>query len=150
MAESIRPLEQLGRSIPPENLHLTLAFLGAVPSSSIETVRQIVAGIEVRPFDLILADVQWWQPQALLCWTPQHSEPLMNLGAQLHARLRSCEFALEERAFKPHVTLARDVVALTELKPISRLHWHVQRIDLIESQPTSTGSIYRVLEAAAA
>jgi len=135
-----------GRVIAARNLHITLAFLGAVPESRIAALHHCIGVTTVQPFDLILQAINWWERQELLCLEPiAGAEALQECVERLHAALRHSGFAVERRPFRPHLTLARDVRRDHAVKPIKALHWPVQRMELIESQNSGRGSEYTVL-----
>src|SRR5262249_51805896 len=99
-----------GRAPPPENLHLTLAFLGDVPQESVPAVLAIGArGSSVAdPFALTFnrvgmfrgAGIAWVAPEVI-------APPLAELFQSLQAGLIAHGLRVEDRAFHPHVTLAR-------------------------------------------
>ncbi len=59
-----RPLP--GRQVATANLHLTLAFLGQVPSARLEALLDMAAAIEAAPFDLCLDRLLRWRNGILL------------------------------------------------------------------------------------
>lgn len=93
----------------PENLHLTLAFLGEVPAERMNAVRRAMQQTRVRPLSLNFDRVGsfrggevWW------IGTAQNPE-LLTLQRELSENLALQGFAPESRAFSPHITLARQV-----------------------------------------
>jgi 2'-5' RNA ligase len=135
-----------GRVIPAHNFHITLAFLGSVPEARVADARECVAMTIVAPFTLILDTLNWWRKQQLLCLEPSSgAEALVELVGRLQLSLRDKGFAVELRPFRPHVTLARDVRRDHAVSSIRQLNWPVQRIELVESQISPTGSVYTIL-----
>lgn len=142
-----------GRTIPADNLHITLAFLGAVGESRLPDVLACGRTIDVRPFEFALGKLRWWPRQERLCLEPgdepgndhESAHALAELVGRLRAALHASGFEVERRPFRAHVTLARDVRREHEFKPIRELRWQVERIDLIESHTGSRGSRYEVL-----
>jgi 2'-5' RNA ligase len=135
-----------GRVIPAHNLHITLAFLGSVPEARVASARECVAATEIEPFDLIVGTLSWWERPQLLCLEPSAGvERLIELAGRLGRALRRSGFPVEQRPFRPHVTLARDVRREHFVKPIRQLQWQVRQIELIESQTLPTGSSYTIL-----
>lgn len=139
-----------GRVIPARNLHITLAFLGATPESRVADALVCQREIVVRPFELILGELKWWERQELLCLEPIESADngaasLAELVSQLHRALRARGFAIEQRPFRAHLTLARDVRRAHEFKPIKQLHWLVENIALAQSQTFAKGSEYSLI-----
>jgi 2'-5' RNA ligase len=127
-------------------LHITLVFLGAVVQARVADAQECVAATIFTPFELLLGEIGWWEQQKLLCLEPTAGvEQLVELVDRLRVVLRKRGFAIEHRPFRPHVTLARDVLREHVFKPIRQLHWHVQRIELVESQTLPTGSSYTIV-----
>lgn len=98
-----------GTPAPPENLHLTLAFLGEQPLSVLETAHGALLDICARPFDLQLMGVDSFggnDPKVV--FAAVKTEPALD---QLHRKIRSklhgCGIMLERKRFRPHITLAR-------------------------------------------
>lgn len=136
-----------GRPIPAENVHITLAFLGAVPESRLKDILVGLRETKSPTVDLTLDRLAWWRRQRLLCLEPTVlPEALSQSVDGLHAVLRERGFALERRSFRPHVTLARDVPREPTIKPIRQLRWPVDKFVLVESRPSADGSIYTVIE----
>lgn len=94
-----------------ENLHMTLCFLGEVPVDRIPTLRQLLGPLaEHTPtFSMTLDRLETFGSgkSRLTCLTGAAPAPLARLVQDLEAALRAQGFALEDRAFRPHVTLAR-------------------------------------------
>lgn len=93
-----------------ENLHLTLAFLGE--TSRVEQAKQAVDAVSAGPFALRLAGFGRFERRGGdICWMGIRRCPeLEELHRQLTGALRTAGFALEERAFRPHLTLGREVL----------------------------------------
>lgn len=77
-----RPLS--GRQVATANLHLTLAFLGPVPSSRLVALLDMAAAIEAAPFDLCLDRLLRWRNGILLLAPSQPPDAL------LRPELRPC------------------------------------------------------------
>lgn len=98
------------RWVPPEQIHLTLAFLGDVEEAVGETLRGELARIRVPSFTLRPAGNGCFpgvrRPRVL--WVGLRPEPrLLGLAAAVHHAVLACGLPLEERPFAPHITLAR-------------------------------------------
>ncbi len=98
------------RWTPPENLHLTLRFVGEVDGAAAEELDAELASIDRGAFALTLSGVGVFErgrhPHTL--WAGVAAEPAL---AQLHGRIESAAqragLEPEGRRFKPHVTLGR-------------------------------------------
>jgi 2'-5' RNA ligase len=97
-----------GRLHHPEDLHLTLVFLGRVPPERIDCIEQVANGVTAVPFTLNLDRTGYWKrPHIVWCSPEQTPEPLNQLVHDLQLGLTNCGFQPEKRTYKPHVTLAR-------------------------------------------
>ncbi|WMJ82698.1 RNA 2',3'-cyclic phosphodiesterase [Oscillospiraceae bacterium LTW-04] len=101
----------MGNFSRPENLHLTLAFLGEVASERVDAICDAMNKTAVQPMTLTFDHVGrfkrdggdlWWIGLA-------ESRPLLSLQKELSDRLADAGFRLDDRRFAPHITLAREV-----------------------------------------
>jgi len=137
-----------GRAAPSGNLHLTLVFLGDVAATRVTVLRAIglAAASLVRPFPLTLDRTGTFRGSGI-AWAGASATPreLGELVQQLHDALTAEGFALERRAFQPHVTLARRCRKPANIQMASPIAWTVTRIVLNASELGSDGSRYREL-----
>lgn len=124
-----------------ERLHMTLHFLGSVSSARISELREALA-VPFASFELEFGQPKLW-PHGIAVLEP-HTAPgqLVQLHADLGAALQRLDMPVEERAFKPHVTMARRAVKATVPERGPALTWPVEGYALMES----TAGGYTVLE----
>lgn len=95
----------------PEQLHLTLRFLGDVDVSLGETLEAALARVQVEPFVLPVAGVGSFPPRgpARVIWVGigQGHPRLYQLRQQIDDTLLATGVAFDVRFFQPHVTLGR-------------------------------------------
>ncbi|MDW4549690.1 RNA 2',3'-cyclic phosphodiesterase [Defluviimonas sp. D31] len=98
-----------GRIVLPENLHLTLAFLGEEPDEVIEAVHEALLPFRASGFELELAGLGTFggREPASLHIAATRSPALRDLHARLRNRLHGAGLMLPRERFAPHVTLAR-------------------------------------------
>jgi RNA 2',3'-cyclic 3'-phosphodiesterase len=132
-----------GRPVPPVNLHLTIAFVGAVNAGQLERALS-VPPIAVGPITLVLDRLGYW-PRPRILWFGAAERPaaLVELEARLWDGLVEAGFRRERRAFVPHVTLARAARAVDEA--VAPVRWSARRLALVESVPDAKGACYRPL-----
>jgi RNA 2',3'-cyclic 3'-phosphodiesterase len=131
-------------------LHLTLAFLGSVPAARLPELEDIAAETATQPAChssmLTLDRIGWWRRSRLVWAGVQHCpNELDALAAALADKLRARGFVIEQRRFRPHVTLIRDadrVPAQTTCGPIS---WRARQFVLACAQPGDRGVEYQVV-----
>ena len=95
----------------PEQLHLTLRFLGEVPAEQLEPMIARLEAVRVAPFVLPLEGVGAFPPnrppRVLWAGIGQGHPRLFQLRQRLDDALLASGLALDVRTFHPHVTLAR-------------------------------------------
>jgi RNA 2',3'-cyclic 3'-phosphodiesterase len=101
------------RWTPPAQWHLTLAFLGEVPDARVAelTRRMGMAARRHRPFDLELSGLGAFNSprRARILWVGVGGDrdALTRLADSVSAGARRAKIALEERRYRPHMTLGR-------------------------------------------
>ncbi len=123
------------RWLPPENLHLTLRFLGEMPGHRAEELDDALAALRGRGFSLQLSGVGCFEKagrvQAL--WAgAERSQPLEHLQTKIETAVKRIGFGPERRRFTPHVTLAR----LDNTPPGKLVEW-VQAHNLLRTGPVA-------------
>jgi len=95
------------RPTRPERLHLTLHFLGAVPRERLDGLRCAVSAVEVPAVDWCLDGQAVW-PNGVAVVTASAVPPAaQRLHAALAAAVAGQGLRLEDRPWRPHVSLAR-------------------------------------------
>ena len=99
------------RAVPPENLHLTLAFLGAREAAQAEAIGSLVTATAGAACSLSLGAPLWLPPRrpgVLTVEVDDHTGALTTLHASLVDALHAgAAFTPEARPFRPHLTVAR-------------------------------------------
>ena len=99
------------RWVAPEQLHLTLHFLGEVDGAMMRNIQDALGKVSCPALQLCLQGIGVFplrgkSPHTL--WVGvEKSEPLLTLHRQVGAALVRSGCALEQRKYAPHVTLAR-------------------------------------------
>ena len=125
-----------------ENYHLTLVFIGEVPSSRVKDITAVVDDCECKPFDLQIGEFSRFKCNDgdILFRKLNTPNELLRLQSSLHEELLEKGFTLQERNFCPHITLARRATLLNEIrlselsKDIMPLFCAVSNISLMLSQ----------------
>lgn len=97
---------------PPEQLHLTLAFIGKLPVDKMIALDDALSRIEFAPFELQFDRVGSFGNRTLWLGCGP-SDPILALHEQIKDSLYQIEVAIETRPFRPHVTLARAKTPMT-------------------------------------
>ncbi len=147
LAAVARPLAEAvsGKAVPAEKIHLTLAFLGEVGPERHGAVRAVAEAMRGAPFELVLDGVGSFRT-ARVAWAGSSRVPgaLLRLQSDLETGLRATGFALEERPFMAHVTLARKIAVPMAPAGIAPIRWQASGYVLARSE-TGTGR-YSILE----
>lgn len=135
-----------GRVMRAETLHLTLLFLGAVPTRRLQVLCNALDGLEASPFLLTLGQFCCWRHNRIgYVTTTGQNAALSRLAQALREAVSMAGFSFEERAFSPHVTLLRHVEHALEPQSVVHIEWPVESIALVESVVTDRGVSYRTL-----
>ncbi len=134
-----------GRRVPPSNLHVTLAFIGAVDAVGEAACLRAAGRVEAAPFALDVDRVGHF-PRARVAWLGLGEPPaaLTALVATLRARLAEEAVNFDPRPFRCHVTIARDVLQLSLPQRAPAVHWPVTEFALVESVTRAAGPRYEV------
>ncbi len=94
----------------PENLHLTLRFIGEVPLQNLPTIKKSLRGAVVPEFSLRLNGLGLFErPYQTILWAGLANRPeLISLKGGIDKSLAaSAGLAPEKGRFSPHITLGR-------------------------------------------
>lgn len=94
----------------PEQLHLTVRFIGEVEGHVFDEIRDGLSSVRSDPFDLTLRGVGHFPPrgQPRVLWAGiQRSEALGLLHRRVDSVLARAGLPPDKRKFSPHITLAR-------------------------------------------
>jgi RNA 2',3'-cyclic 3'-phosphodiesterase len=157
LLSALRP-EALIKWSPLDNLHITIKFIGEWPEERLDEIDRALAGLGPRePFEIVLRGLGWYPNERLprVLWAGVHAGPgLAKLARDIDGALAAAGVAKEERAFAPHLTLARikSPIPLGELRervkqlqPADLGEFSVRGYSLFRSDPGSNSSIYRKL-----
>jgi RNA 2',3'-cyclic 3'-phosphodiesterase len=139
------------RWTPPENIHLTLVFLGEVAEHTFPTIKQELDELAFAPFPIKLADLNTFPRAGVLIAEIDPTPRLMHLQAQIASRMARCGFPPEDRPYHPHLTLARfhGSLRLSSTQRILstqlRRSFTADTVNLYRSNLTSTGPHYEIL-----
>lgn len=149
----------------PEQIHLTLKFLGNVPGTELEKVQaalQRACGGQ-PPFQLRAQGVGAFpaprNPRVIWVGLVGDLERLLALQKRVDSALQSWSEMEERRAFRPHLTLgrvkappsraSRQIGECIQASPFASSHpWRVEEIFLMQSQLLPDGAVHKVVASA--
>ncbi len=112
--------------VRPDRLHLTLHFLGPVPATRVPALQDALH-VPFEPHELALGQGRWrvW-PGGIAVLELEPAQPLLRLHAALAQALRSQDWPVERRPFRPHVTFARRAAGARAPAASPQATWHVE------------------------
>lgn len=150
------------RRVKPENLHLTLAFLGQTPDERLDDVtaaaREAAAPVSrfTLAFDRAGRFPERGRPRVAWIGIAEGAPSVLELGAGVSAGLRSRGLRFDDRPLAPHLTLARitedasaaeakTVAAVLDELSIPSLRFEVEEIAVVQSVLSPKGPRYTAL-----
>jgi 2'-5' RNA ligase len=157
--KQLRPLAPQPRWVRPENLHVTLKFIGELPAERLTAIRTALASI--RAAQAVTIDFRGLgffpngkRPRVF--WAGMNASPnLMMLAADIEHAVEKLGIPPEQRPFSPHLTLARFEPPRLPEKLRAPIQDNAERefgslaaqeFHLIESQLKPSGAEYTTLE----
>ncbi len=108
---SLRVVSPQTRWVRPENLHVTLKFIGEVPQENLAGIQSALAGVRSdQPVTLDFRGVGFFPDEKLprVFWAGIEASPnLKILAAGIGQATEKLGTSRERRPFSPHLTLAR-------------------------------------------
>jgi 2'-5' RNA ligase len=140
-----------GRTMRRENLHLTLAFLGATEAALVPDLLALAAGVRFSPIHLLLDRVGYWKHNRII-WCGAGEEPiaLTSLVEELRARLDAGGIHYDRKPFVSHLTLVRDAAGLPAAPAWIPLVWEARDFALVSSTRIEGRVTYQLLRRFAA
>ncbi|MEK6826381.1 MAG: RNA 2',3'-cyclic phosphodiesterase [Nanoarchaeota archaeon] len=159
MLENIQ--KQIGREyaktkwVLPEQIHITLKFLGEVDDKEIEIIKEALLGVHFRKFQISLDRIGWFpnDERINVIWVGFRPEKdVLNLHGEIEIKLGSL-FDKDER-FAVHATLGRVKYVKNKEKFLKALKntkgaWEdffVESFSLVKSDLSKDGPEYSVLK----
>jgi 2'-5' RNA ligase len=142
---------------PPENLHITLKFIGHWPDEDVNKLEAALAAVRCPPIEIRIAGFGFF-PNARrprLFYAGVHADDtLAALAKSLDDAAAALGCAPENRPYSPHLTLARiksndDVKSLIKRSEVAEDSYigtfAADRFHLYQSKPGPRGSVYTPL-----
>jgi len=146
--------------VKPENIHLTLKFLGNMDISQINQIKKILAEISQgeNEFSIELSRVGAFPklkyPRAIWIGIEKNQDKVTEIANNLEERLHKLGISKEDRPFHPHITIGRVKSSLnrstlaeklTSINIPQRPSMTIKKLTLFKSTLTPNGPIYQVL-----
>lgn len=145
--DAMRTYGVRGRETPPDNMHLTLAFIGDYDDP--ELVKSVIGSVEIMPFRIKLKGIGAFRD---LWWAGiEDCPPLMAVSRKLRRVLSDAGVPFDRKRFSPHITLMRRAegrlsgMQEDEMAPLLGASMTVDHISLMRSDRGKNGMIYTEL-----
>jgi 2'-5' RNA ligase len=111
IAEISKSLDSSGiKVVGPEQLHITMFFLGYVDAGQLEAVKLAISDVSMRSFSVDLKGIGTFDarsPRVVFVDIAEGSEGLKEIYAHLFEGISALRIKTDEREFTPHITIAR-------------------------------------------
>lgn len=144
--------------VEPENIHLTVKFLGDIEDSQVDEISRVIEGISFEPFEFKVEGVGVFpnlrRPTTIWAGITEGVGELVEVVGRVNEGLFRLGFEKDRRRFQPHLTIARIrggenrdrlVEELVHLEDYEFGIVRVDRVSLKKSVLTRCGPIYSTL-----
>jgi len=142
-----------GKLTEPENLHLTLKFLGELSIEQIQKVKSKLEKIIFPEFQATLAETGTfsYHSNPRIIWIKVTGKQIFQLQEEIDQVL--VEFFPKENRFMSHLTIARikyvkdkqDFIESIKKLPIKKLKFQIKEFELKSSELKPMGPVYKTL-----
>lgn len=149
LRDELRAESTKGRFSSPENLHLTLVFLGECDEKHAADAKSAMDSVEFEPFKMNIGCIGRFRRGGGDIWWAGVSEndSLSQLQDELTKKLTESGFRMEKRKFSPHITLGREVVTKTSPRTFEEFGQIVDKIELMKSERIAGKLTYTAIHA---
>jgi 2'-5' RNA ligase len=161
--QELKRLKLEARWVRPENIHLTLKFLGDIQSGDVDRIGVAMANAVSGSAPILLAVKGIGvfpgtkRPRIIWLGTGGDIQKLLALQRRLEKELATLGFPKEKRAFKAHLTLGRFKHAakpelirqmINEFTDLSSENFFLKQLILYKSDLKPSGAVYSQLKQA--
>ena len=138
---------QSARLVTPDNLHMTLHFIGSISPDVLQALEACLGSVQCRSFDMTVSAVGCF-PRPRVFWLGLKDIPpvLSELEQQTLACVQQCIEGYRHIPYRPHITLFRKAKTSLQLDMLPEINWRVKSFALVESKTHPEGVQYHVLK----
>lgn len=138
------PADKL-RIYSADNLHQTLVFLGKFAEADLMELITACQRIDLPPVSMQFEQLIFWPQPKVLCLLAQSvPDELQALLQALNEITELFNISLDQRPYRPHITLARKASEPVELD-FAPIRFTADEFVLMQSQSTDNGPVYQPL-----
>jgi len=136
-----------GKVIDRRDWHITLAYIGDFAEDQVPALQERAGDIEVEPFHLVFDRLEFWAGPRVACLVaPTVPAEMKSLIAALHGLLQDVGVMPEDRTYRPHITVARNVRTFATERLAQKATTDWSSFKLVESVSGPGGVTYRPLK----
>jgi 2'-5' RNA ligase len=134
-----------GRPTRPENLHVTLAFLGSVEEARAAEIERVANEVAPRAISLVLDEPGYWKHNRI-AWAGASVVPpgIESMVSELRSALARSHIGFDTKGFVSHVTLLRDAREPKAMPALEPIEWRLDGFALVQSVTSPRGSRYEI------
>ncbi|MBO5199144.1 MAG: RNA 2',3'-cyclic phosphodiesterase [Lachnospiraceae bacterium] len=149
--KQLKAIAKKGNFTRPENFHLTLIFLGEVSQSELPSVLRAVDSVEQDAEEFLIDGIGRFPRDGGDIWWlgVKDYKGIAQIQSFLSRKLCAAGFSIESRAFRPHLTLARECIVSKEaaLPAYESKRVKAERISVMKSERIAGKLVYTELYA---
>ena len=144
LQDGMRKNARRGSFAHPDNIHLTVVFIGDCDKLQTEAVIAVMDGIRFRPFDITVDRTGNFPRHGGSTWWAGVSDNsvLSAVRDEIAERLTDRGFDIDRRRYRPHITLGREVVTDDLPKNAGPFIQPVRSIELMRSRRADGKTVY--------
>ena len=141
------------KTVEPHNLHINLKFFDEINENDAERMKEKLEGLNGSgKFTVKMKGINFFPSEKFIkvVYIGVESEPLIKLNELIENEAQTLGFKKEDKAYTPHITLARNHSNNEEIKSFKTeemlFEFNVTELEMLESELTSFGPKYTVIK----
>lgn len=135
----------LGRAVPAQNYHMTMAFLGSIDARQRQVLDETMDSLSIAPLQMRLDKTGYWSKNGIL-WlgSSEPSASVKTLADECRRAANKAGIRVDRKRFEPHLTLARNETRLPQA-PLEEPDFTLQTSEILLYQSVFDKSAVRYL-----
>jgi len=143
--------------VKPQNMHLTVRFLGDTEERLVDVLKSGVQTIGGSPTTVHLSRLGAFpnlrRPRVIWAGIDGVLDPIYDVAGEIERMVQRLGFEPDNKKFKPHLTIGRirdprragDLTEAVESCQLEKIEFPLDRVMLVQSTLTPQGPIYKTL-----